>query len=98
MSVEETVAELIKEVTATRTEIAKGDDARTSALAELRKDVESGSKTVADVVAKIDRISADMAAGQTKVQGLEEAIKSLSRKFGRPGGDADPDEVSRKAA
>src|SRR5262245_48314548 len=99
MSPEETIAELLKQVTETRTEIGKADNERTTALAELRSDVEKGSKSVTEVVAKIDRISTDMAANATKVQGLEEAIKSLSKKVGRPSGDPDfSDDANRKAA
>jgi len=99
MSPEETIAELLKQVTEARTDIGKADNERTTALAELRADIEKGSKSVTEVVAKIDRISADMANNATKVQTLEEAIKSLSKKVGRPAGDPEfSDEANRKAA
>jgi len=97
-TVEDRIAELLKEVQTARTDIAKGDDARMAALAELRSDVEKGSKSVTEVTAKIDRISADIAANATKVATLETAIDSLSKKVGRPGGQEFSDEANRKAA
>jgi len=97
-TVEDRIAELLKEIQTARTDLAKGDDARMAALAELRADVEKGSKSVGEVTAKIDRISADMAAQATRAQTLEAAIETLSKKVGRPGGPEFSDEVNRKAA
>src|SRR5262245_5718618 len=76
-----TITDLLQAVNATRGELARADDARQHALAELRKDVEAGSKSVTEVTAKIDRISAAMAADIGKLQA---AMNALSTKVGRP--------------
>src|SRR5262249_41150678 len=83
-SIKRTIDDLLREVSAARAEMAKGDDARTSALGGLRTDVD-----------KLERISADMGRNVVK---LQSAFDALSVKIGRPGSSIDVGEEADRAS
>ena len=87
------VAELLKqfqgEFKKNTEDAAKADAARIEAIEQLRKDVATGSKSVGEIEAKLDRIVKDEAESATKMQSLQETINALSKKVHRPGGGDD---------
>jgi hypothetical protein len=74
MTVADTVAELIKSVQAEvkkqGEEMQKAEAARLETFDELKKGYEAGSKTIADVQAKLDRIVKEEAERATTLQSL----------------------------
>ena len=95
MTIEETVATLLKDVQAEvkkqGEDLAKAEAARTSSFEQLQKDVASGSKTVSETRAELERIVKDAAEAATKLQSLQETINTLSKKVHRPGGGDEKD-------
>jgi septation ring formation regulator EzrA len=82
MTVADTVADLIKSVQAEvkkqGEEMQKAEAARIDTFKELKDGVEAGSKTVADIQAKLDRIVKEEAEKATTLQSLQETINTLS--------------------
>jgi HK97 family phage major capsid protein len=101
MTIEETVQTLLKDVQAEVKKqseaLATADAARTSTFEELKKDIANGSKTHADTEAKLDRIVKEAAEHVAQLQGLQEAINSLSKKVQRPGGGDEKDSTKEQA-
>ena len=98
---QDAVAALLKQVQddvrKAREDAGSADKARTDAFDELRKDIASGSKSVGEVQAKIERISTDQAGVVTKLQSLEETLNVLSKKINRPGSDNDSEPGDTRA-
>lgn len=93
------LADLVREVKATREKVAQEDAARTAAFDELKAEVAKGSTSVGEVEAKIGRIATDQSGTITKLQELEETINVISKKVNRPGRDHEcSDDANRKAA
>jgi HK97 family phage major capsid protein len=90
---------LLNEIKDARAAMATADTTRIETFAELKKDIASGSKSVGETTAKLERVSTDMAELGTRIQSLETSIDAVSKKMGRPnGGLSDMDEVERKSA
>lgn len=102
MTVADTVAELIKSVQAEvkkqGEDMQKAEAARLETFKELKEGHENGSKTIADIQAKLDRIVKEEAEKATVLQSLQETINTLSKKVSRPGGGTDNNEAVKESA
>lgn len=101
MTIEETVATLLKDVQAEvkkqGEDLAKAEAARTETFEQLRKDALNGAKTTAETEAKLERITKEAADVAAKLQSLQETINTLSKKIHRPGGGDEKDDSKAQA-
>jgi len=101
MTVADTVADLIKSVQAEvkkqGEEMQKAEAARLDTFKELKEGYDAGSKTIADIQAKLDRIVKEEAEKATTLQSLQETINTLSKKINRPGSGSDNESTKESA-
>src|SRR5262245_12712158 len=90
-SIRRTVQDLLREVQNARTDIARADNERAHVLSELRTE----TTLCNTAVAKLDRISAEMAS---KVAKLQSAFNALAIKAARPGAGGDFSEETERAS
>lgn len=81
------VVDLIAEIKSTRDQIQTADAERLRVMEELRKGVETSSKSLGDTEGKLTRVATDIAAHETKMQALQEGMNNIIRRMTRPGGD-----------